>query len=257
MNSMGWAVVATFMLFGLMYAAWQLGKRLRQKSLETDRESISTIETAVFALFGLLMAFTYDSSSNRFEERRELIVREATAIEVAALRVDVLAPAERDDLRRLLMKYIDLRDAYNRSLTNEANERALWAAAKAMQGELWERALRDLGPDQVTPAHLLVLPALNDAFDAAAGRQTAMRTHTPFPILGMLLFLAVLTAYLGGRSLRVSERSDGPYCFVYLTMVCLTLLVMFDLDHPRQGLIRLDYTDSLFMDTREALMNPN
>ena len=83
-----------------------------------------------------------------------------------------------------------------------------------------------------------------------------MRTHTPFPILGMLLFLAILTAYLGGRSLRVSERSDRPYCFVYLIMVCLTMLVMFDLDHPRQGLIRLDYTDELFLDTRDALMNP-
>lgn len=251
---MSWAIVGALALFGLMFGAWHLGKRLRQKSLDSDRESISTIETAVFALFGLLMAFTYDSSATRFEERRNLIVEEATAIEVAALRTDVLAPAERDELKKMLAEYITLRDAYNRSLNTEVSQGVLWKQARRMQSQIWDRALQDLGSKEVTPGHVLVLPALNEAFDAATARQAAMRTHTPFPILGLLLFLAILTAYLGGRSLRVSERSDGPYCFVYSIMVCLTLLVMFDLDHPREGLIRLDYTDALFLETRESLM---
>ncbi|HRF59683.1 MAG TPA: hypothetical protein PLH94_07185 [Fimbriimonadaceae bacterium] len=253
MNSMSWAIVAAVLLFVAMNGAWHLGKRLRQQSLSGDRESISTIETAVFALFGLLMAFTYDSSANRFEERRNLIVEEATAIEVAALRIDVLEPTEREALRALLVQYIEVRNAYNRSLTSEGTSHLWWRRARVLQSQIWDLALKDLGSKEVTPGHLLVLPALNTAFDAAASRQTAMRTHTPFPILGLLLFLAILTAYLGGRSLRVSERSDGPYCFVYSIMVCLTLLVMFDLDHPRQGLIRLDYTDQLFMETRDTL----
>ena len=54
---------------------------------------MGVIEGAVFALLGLLLAFTFSGAATRFEGRRHLIVEEANDIGTAYLRVDLL-PAD-------------------------------------------------------------------------------------------------------------------------------------------------------------------
>ena len=47
------------------------------------------VEGAVFALFGLLVAFSFSGAAERFDVRRQLIVEEANAIGTAYLRIDL------------------------------------------------------------------------------------------------------------------------------------------------------------------------
>jgi hypothetical protein len=42
----------------------------RSKEVDGERNNLGTIEGAVFALFGLLKAFTFSGAASRFNEKR-------------------------------------------------------------------------------------------------------------------------------------------------------------------------------------------
>jgi hypothetical protein len=66
-------------LLGCMLILLEIGRRLgirrRSKESEGERGSLGTIEGAVFALFGLVVAFTFAGAALRFDEKRMLLSR--------------------------------------------------------------------------------------------------------------------------------------------------------------------------------------
>lgn len=85
----------SLLLFFGMLILLEIGRRLavrrRPKESEGERGSLGTVEGAVFALFGLLMAFTFSGAAMRFNEKRMLIAEETNSIETAYLRLHLLA----------------------------------------------------------------------------------------------------------------------------------------------------------------------
>ena len=85
-----------------MFFLLELGSRLGVKNLREGKsqlkETLSVIDAPIFALFGLLVAFTFNSALSRFEGRRNMIVEEANNIGTAYLRLSLLPP---DDCRSL------------------------------------------------------------------------------------------------------------------------------------------------------------
>ena len=70
----------------------------------------------MFALFGLLVAFTFSGAASRFEDRRHLIAAEANAIGTAYLRLDLLPSDAQPPLRELFLRYLDARFAVYRQI---------------------------------------------------------------------------------------------------------------------------------------------
>src|SRR5690349_18531998 len=102
-----------------MIACLELGKRYGRKHAAADPNtatSIGVLDTAVLALLGLLIAFTFSSASNRFELRRHLAVQESNDLGTAWLRLDLLAPESRAELQQLFREYVEARIATYRSL---------------------------------------------------------------------------------------------------------------------------------------------
>ena len=52
----------------LLEVGRRLGVRRRSRESESERGSLGTIEGAVFALFGLVLAFTFSGAASRFKE---------------------------------------------------------------------------------------------------------------------------------------------------------------------------------------------
>ena len=73
--------VLAAMLFGVA-----TGRRRRKELGETAELGTSAADGAVYALLGLLIAFTFSGAASRFDERRGLIVEEANSIGTAWLR---------------------------------------------------------------------------------------------------------------------------------------------------------------------------
>src|SRR6266478_6951186 len=83
----------------------RLGVRRRPKESEGERAGLGTVEGAVFALFGLMVAFTFSGAASRFNEKRMLIAEEVNCIETAYLRLHLLSQQAQPALRELFRNY--------------------------------------------------------------------------------------------------------------------------------------------------------
>jgi hypothetical protein len=100
-------------LFLALVACLEIGRRVGVRRAARDGEAAragaGVVEGAVFALLGLLVAFTFSGAAARFDQRRALIVEEANAIGTAYLRLDLLPAAAREELRESFRRYVDAR----------------------------------------------------------------------------------------------------------------------------------------------------
>jgi hypothetical protein len=230
-----------------------LGKFRAKDETERERVVLISIETAIYALLGLMVAFTFSGAAGRFDLRRTLTVDEANAIGTAYLRLDVLPGAAQPALREEFRRYTAERLAVYRSLPDVAKSDAHSARAAAMQSEMWADAVTAL-KDAPQAASLLVLPALNEMFDITTTRSITMRTHIPLVVLGTLLVLTMVCSLMIGQGLA---RRRGPsillHTFGFAVVLTVTMYVIIDLDHPRVGLIRIDYVDQALTDVLNSM----
>src|ERR1700737_4888514 len=76
------AIAAAFFASSLVLLNYgrHLGLRyLQQQKDAVNMAGLTTVEGAVFALIGLLLAFTISGALQRFDERRQLVVQESNA----------------------------------------------------------------------------------------------------------------------------------------------------------------------------------
>jgi hypothetical protein len=113
MNPTTYGLVFAGGLLLAMLMLHEIGRRVGIRRLALDpegaREGHVVVDTAVFGLLGLLMAFTFSGAATRFEGRRHLIVEEANDIGTAYLRIDVLPAAAQPALREPFRQYLDSR----------------------------------------------------------------------------------------------------------------------------------------------------
>lgn len=248
------ALVAVFVAIGtlaLLELGIRFGRRRRLQGLEPG--SGSAIEGSVFAIFGLLVAFTFSGAASRFEERRALITEEANNIGTAWLRLDLLPaahqPAIRDDLRRYLDErlaaYRALPD-FDRSFTHQAN-------AEKLQGAIWQGAVAACRADAAPSTASLVLPALNDVFDISTTRVRASFNHPPTIIFVLLVVMALVCAFVAGNGLSVAERPNRVHAVGFAVITALVVYLILDLEYPRLGFIRVDAADQVLIQVREAM----
>ena len=99
------------------------------------------MDGAVFALLGLLVAFTFSGAASRFDARRHLIVEETNAIGTAYLRLDLLPASAQPALRDLFRRYLDSRLEVYRKLPDLDAAKAELARSTQLQGEIWSQAV--------------------------------------------------------------------------------------------------------------------
>ena len=65
----------------------EVGRRIGIREIRRDaggeQAGVGAIESAVFGLFGLLIAFTFSGAITRFDGRRQLVIEETNAIGTA------------------------------------------------------------------------------------------------------------------------------------------------------------------------------
>ena len=98
MGDTGILLVFVPSLFLIMLLVLETGRRIgkRYYSMEESehhRGNRILVESAIYGLLGLLIAFTVSGAANRFDARRTLTVQEANAIGTAYLRLDLLPAA--------------------------------------------------------------------------------------------------------------------------------------------------------------------
>jgi hypothetical protein len=248
---------ASALLFVAMLAAQEGGRRLaawRAGGGEPEAGGSTAIDAAVFALLGLLVAFTFSGAAARFDARRQLIVDETNDIGTAYLRIDLVPAEYQPALRQAFREYLDARlSAYRKLPDVQAAETEL-NRANVLQSEIWKQAVTAVhSPGTPTSTAILLVPSLNEMFDITTTRYMAMRMHPPYIIFGLLFALAIASALLAGYGMGGGSTRPWLHAVVFAAVMAVSVYVILDLEFPRFGLIRVDDFDQALVALRTSM----
>jgi hypothetical protein len=243
MNAVFVAAIATTALFVAFLINIQIGFRIGSRSTEEERRGTGVIEGAVLGLLGLLLAFTFGTGIAHLDARRQLVVAEANAIEVAYSRVDLLDPREQPNMRRLFADYVNARLAAYRNAGNFEISEEAFTPAESIQIQIWRQAARARRGSNRLEVSLSLFPALNDMFDIATERKVALSVHDPALVLALLIGVGLMSCLIGGYALSAGRRGSPLHTVIYALTLAITIYTVIDLDYPRFGLIRIDAAD--------------
>jgi len=246
------AVFLGILLF-LEVGRW-IGRLAITRFGRAGQPNVGSLETAVFALMGLLIAFTFSGALSRFDTRRAQAVDEANAIETAWLRLDLLPASAQPKIRRAFRDYVDARIATYRRLPDLAGARQELARSQKLQDEVWSQAVAATQLPEARPASaMLLLPALNQMFDIVGTRVAAMQMHPPNVVYAMLACLALAAGLLSGYQSAGERVRDWIHHLGFAAIMAFTIYVILDLEFPRLGWIRIDTIDELLVQVRAGM----
>jgi hypothetical protein len=226
-------------------------RRLQEE--DAPAEVSGAIIGAVFALLGLLIAFTFSGAYARFDARRQLIVQETNAIGTAYLRLDLLPVSAQAPLRDKFRAYVASRAALYEKLADASAASSELARASALQKEIWAQAVAASADPQYHSARILLLPALNEMIDIVTTRTVAIQTHPPLFIWAMLFAIAFACAGLTGYRAGISGRPGYLYHTILAGIAACVLYITLDIEYPRYGLIRLDKVNQVLVELAETM----
>ncbi|WP_373505813.1 hypothetical protein [Aestuariivirga sp.] len=228
----------------------ELGRRIGQNRLARDPEAANAgtgaVDGVLFALFGLLVAFTFSGAASRFDDRRAMIVDEANDIGTAYLRIDLLPTASQPALRDAFHRYVDSRLAAYQDSSGIESFNEAFGKSKLVQSEIWKLAVAaGQQPDAPPAANMLLLPAINNMIDITSTRATAMLFHPPLPIFAMLIGTALVCSLLAGLAMMRSRSPKWIHMVGFSAIMTVTMYVIADLEYPRIGVIQVSGFDYL------------
>jgi hypothetical protein len=248
------AVLLFVGMLTLLETGRRLGIRRRPRESEGERGSLGTIEGAVFALFGLVMAFAFSGASARFNEKRMLIAEEVNTIETAYLRVQLVPESARPEIRDLFRRYVDSRLETYRLLPNMQAAEVEMAKSKKFQEEIWQNAVvATRMPDSHPDAGKLLLPAINNMIDITTTRTMALQLHPPRIVYALLFGLGLICSLLAGYRMAIGQNRSWLHIFGFTVITVIVAYVVLDVEYPRAGLIRLETSDQLLIHMRENM----
>lgn len=113
-------------------------------------------------------------------------------------------------------------------------------------------SIADLVP-AARAAAIVVLPAVNQMFDAATKRTLAMEMHTPIAVFAMLGAVALLSALLAGYGMGTFSARPMVHMLIYAGTLALAIFVILELEFPQMGWVRVDKADSHLVHVLERM----
>ena len=251
-------LVSTLLLFLGMLIMLETGRRLgiarRREQTDSDRSNLGTIESALFAVFGLLMALTFTGAASRFNEKRMLIAQEVNTIQTAYLRLELLPEEPRRALQEMFRRYVDSRIEVYRKMPDIHAAAAEMAKTEQLQGQIWSSAVT---ASELAGAHRdagkLLLPALNNMIDITTTRAMSLQIHPPTIIYVLLFSVGLMCALLAGYRMASAQYRSWLHILGFTVITVVVVYVILDLDYLREGLIRLQTADQLLVKVRQSM----
>jgi len=241
-----------------MITTMEIGRRfgIRQLAKDPKKEmaGMDMMGAAVFALFGLLIAFTLSGGASRFDERRMLIAEEANDIGTAFLRVDLLPDSTQPALRMLFRNYLDARIGAYKKLPDVTAALAEIKSSEAIQLAIWDRSIAATKiPGGHVDAAKLLLPSINEMIDITTTRLMAARIHPPSIMYILLFFLGLGSSLIAGIRMAGGKGRSWLHILIFAVVMSACSYVILSLEYPRLSFINLGEYDQVLIDLRESM----
>jgi len=234
-----------FFLFPAMILFFETGRLLRK---HRATEENGAVESAVLALFGLLLAFTFSGAVSRYDAHRQLLIQETNAISTAYDRIDLVAPAEQPKLRQLFRDYTASRMKLFDSVGDEISPDTI-----RLQREIWDESVKaSFNSEAKVDAAKLLLPAINDMVGITFVRRNAFNMHPPAIVFWLLYAFSCITAFVAGYGMKTG-RHEWIYVLVFAFSISLTIFTTLEIEYPRRGVIRPTQMDQQLVELHDSM----
>jgi hypothetical protein len=226
-----------FVLLGSCQVGYRLGRHARDD--ETERARASTWHNALLALSGLLIGFTFSMAEARFTDRRKIVLEEANDIGTTYLRASLLDDKSADELRALLRRYIDARLAFAEAGAERGRIEATLRESSALERQIWSLVAAAARADRHSPVISLLVQATNAMFDAGATHVAAVESPLPTTVFLVLVLATAAAMATVGFACGLEKRASVHGMIAMPLLLATVILLVFDLAHPRLGMIRV------------------
>ena len=256
-NPIFWGALSACGLFLGIFLMIEAGRNIaagqRVRDAQAVSSSLGVLESALFGLMSLVMAFSFSGAAQRFDTRRMSIVDEANCIGTAYLRIDVLPLQAQPQLREKFRQYVDARLAAYRALPDIAKAKAGIIRAQAIQSDIWAKAIAASQQANSLEAQLLVLPALNAMFDITNTRYMQAQLHPPPVVFLMLGVLILICSLLAGFEMGFGKARSLIHVAAFAALLALTFYTIIELEYPRLGRLQENAFDQALVDVRNSM----
>jgi hypothetical protein len=226
-----WPVLVV-LIITLWLSAWIGARALRSRPTEAGASVYyDIILGATLTLLSLIIGFTFSMAINHFDQRKGYESAEANAIRTAYLRADLLAPADAENFRMLLGKYLEQRILFYEA-TNEEELPPIDARTAQLQAHLWS-TVRASGTS--IP---LIVTAVNDVLNARSSADASWTNRISLEAWTLMAAIAICGNVLVGYGARnFSARTIPILILPPVFLISISLYLIDDIDSPRSGLI--------------------
>jgi hypothetical protein len=250
----------TYLLFVIIFfviiTCNGLGYRYKKKILakHPDRlhESMGSVEGSILGVTSLLLGFSFSVAVAKYEARRSMTVAEANDIGTAILRCDLYPDSIRSPLRADFKEYVETRIAYYQAGYNEEMIQEELKKAEEISGRIWKRVALYSSDNNFRVSSLQMIPNLNEMIDIVTTRDAQRMSRVPPLVLWTLLIFVFTAAFLLGSDYKGHKRNIMLLA-AYALVMTLTLNLINELNHPRQGLINLNQVEKKIEGLRKLL----
>jgi hypothetical protein len=226
-------LVAAVMLLSFE-TGYQFGKRSRTIG-DGEAPAMSSMVAGSLGMLAFVLAFTFSIASSHHDTRRMLVLEEANAIGTAYLRADFLDYESREEVKRLLRDYVDLRV---QKVTVD-NYKTILARSEEIHDQLWAQvsSAAMTRPDTNTQ---LAVESINNVIDLHGKRaMAALFTRIPVTIWFALIVIPVFCMLTMG--VQIGFAGKRRLIAVVPMLLAFTVLVtlVIDLDRPGSGMIKV------------------
>ena len=239
-----WAIFvgSAMLVVASIETGFRIGSWRARRTKKSDLPHTGGSVAATLGLLAFMLAFTFGSTTSRWDERKGLVLEEANAVSTAYLRADILPEAQRDKVRQLIAEYLDLtavavaksKEPGLKQVASlarfESTVESLLAELQDFQSRLWDEAMAAYQA-QPTAGTNLFISAINDMFDIQQSRITkAFDQRMPMVFWVTLYALAALSMALSGYDAGLARggRTQAPWVVAFAFSSVLLLVVALD-----------------------------
>lgn len=234
---LGAGLLFTVTLLIALEAGYRMGLIRRKTWKDADSGGGNIVLSSMFALLGLVLAFTYASGVSRYDARKQAVSVEVNALGTAFQWADIVVEPGRTELKHTLLDYAQTRLFTPGSLKSNEERNTAVARTLEQQSRIWPATKRVVGQDNPAPMETSLVAAINAVLDAHTTRLAAVMDSLPKTVLWMLLFVAGASLSVAGYNAGIQGRMSR-WRMAALTLVLVGLmLVILDFDRPLDGMI--------------------
>jgi len=246
------SVILFFGMLGMDYFGFKIRLNKNKRNGLENNNGLGSLEGSLLGLLALLLAFTFNLSASRYDDRRQAIVDEANGIGTALLRTELYPDSIKILFKADFKKYIEERINYYEVGDNETKIQDALSRSSVISERIWNRVTSLSQKPENVLRSMQMIPAINNIIDSVASRDDKRLAHVPNSILALLYTLCLASAFIIGYS-RKDKKVDWILICCFNLMITVTVYLILDLDQSRSGIITMDIAHVKMLELRKLI----